>query len=295
MNGYKAATEHAGVWRLPHNVLVLYGSDSRDFLDRSVSNEVPRGNESRTALLLTPEGKTKALLHILNNGEAIRVLADTDHDIKETWESNIFVEDVEVEKDERIVYALQGPRADDILSSLPSINREELPSTEDELASFDTHGGVDVVWRKHSPEAGYYVVAHDTLLDSFLDAGAERVDKEAAQALRVEAGVPSFSNELKDRLPLVAGLRDALSFDKCYTGQEVVARVEQRGGGVEKHLACLDFEGVVQSGVSTEDVEVTSVAESPRLGLIGLGYVGNDTPMELDVKGVKTKVREPTV
>lgn len=52
----------------------------------------------------------------------------------------------------------------------------------------------------------------------------------AYNMLRIEAGKPAFSRELSnEHLPLEIGLWDEVSFSKgCYTGQEIIARMESR-------------------------------------------------------------------
>ena len=50
--------------------------------------------------------------------------------------------------------------------------------------------------------------------------------------LRIRAGRPGVGHELStDYIPLELGLWDEVSFTKgCYTGQEIIARMESRGG-----------------------------------------------------------------
>lgn len=290
MDGYNAAREGAAARRPPHDVLVLTGSDSRDFLDRSASNELPPEDGVRRALLLTPEGGTRAILHVINAGDELVVLAGSDEDLKEEWESNIFVEDVRVSRDDRSVITVQGPNAARVLGSVLEADEEDLPSGD--LEFLEGESDTLVLASQRSPAGGYDVVGSEEVLDAVLGAGAEKLDDEAMEVLRVEAGVPGIRNELLDRIPLAAGLRDALSFDKCYTGQEVVARVEQRGGGPDRWLALLDFESVVEEGVSNDQIEVTTVVKSPRHGPIGMGYVDEDVSGEISVGGVNVKVRE---
>lgn len=290
MEGYSAAREGTAARRLPHSVLVLRGSDSQDFLDRTVSNELPSEGEARRALLLTPEGRTRAILQVFNTGDGLVVLARSEDDLKEEWESNIFVEDVEVDRGQRSVFTVQGPGAAGALASVLEADEDDLPSGDPEFA--EVGGGSLVLASRRSPAGGYDVAATGTEFDALLEAGAERLDAEAMETLRVEAGVPGYRNELLDRIPLAAGLRDALSFDKCYTGQEVVARVEQRAGGADRWLAVLEFESHVDEGVSTDQIEVTTAVESPRYGDIGLGFVDTDASGELSLDGVNVKVRE---
>jgi folate-binding protein YgfZ len=89
-----------------------------------------------------------------------------------------------------------------------------------------------------------------------------------------------------DTIPLEAGIdQRAISFTKgCFVGQEVVIRVLHRGGGrVVKKLVGLKISGVghpfkgakVFSG-EREIGALTSVATSPRFGVIALGYVHRD-------------------
>ena len=101
------------------------------------------------------------------------------------------------------------------------------------------------------------------------------------EALRIECGVPAMGAELTaDTIPAEAGrwLIDAsVSFTKgCYTGQELVARLDSRGGNVPRPLRGLRIEGDVAgvgSPVRVDGVEVgalTSGARSVELGAIGL-------------------------
>ena len=61
----------------------------------------------------------------------------------------------------------------------------------------------------------------------------------AWESVRVEAGIPVMGAELDDRtIPAEAELLErAVSFTKgCYTGQELVARLDSRGNRVARHL-----------------------------------------------------------
>lgn len=110
------------------------------------------------------------------------------------------------------------------------------------------------------------------------------VGADALHALRVECGVPAHGAEIADgtiAAELGQWLIDAsVSFTKgCYTGQELVARIDSRGGNVPRHLRAV----VSPSGVAVGDeivVEgkvvgtVTSAAVSPTVGPVGLALVG---------------------
>jgi folate-binding protein YgfZ len=120
----------------------------------------------------------------------------------------------------------------------------------------------------------------------------EAADKVAAvgaadyEAERIIAGIPRMGLELSDRtIPGETGIVPfTVSFTKgCYTGQELVARVDSRGGNVPRRLRGLRFEEAGEEGVApgTELLgpdgqtagTITSVASSAEHGWVGLGYV----------------------
>ena len=84
-------------------------------------------------------------------------------------------------------------------------------------------------------------------------AGAVDADADAAEALRVEAGVPMFHRDMdEDTIPLEAGIEArAISLTKgCYVGQEVIIRVLHRGHGrVARKLVGLTLDGDGASAV----------------------------------------------
>jgi folate-binding protein YgfZ len=119
-------------------------------------------------------------------------------------------------------------------------------------------------------------------------AGVALVDAAAYEAARIEAGVPVSGVDITtDTIPAEAGqwLVDAsVSFTKgCYTGQELVARIDSRGGNVPKPLRVLAIDGEIgQAAVGMEVSDgakvvgrVTSAAWSPaREATVALGPVG---------------------
>ena len=78
-------------------------------------------------------------------------------------------------------------------------------------------------------------------------AGAVDADADAAEALRIEAGVPKFHRDMdEETIPLEAGIEArAISLTKgCYVGQEVIIRVLHRGHGrVARRLVGLTLDG----------------------------------------------------
>jgi folate-binding protein YgfZ len=120
------------------------------------------------------------------------------------------------------------------------------------------------------------------------EAGAAAMSEDAAEALRIEAGIPRFGVDMDaDTIPLEAGIEGrAISFTKgCYPGQEVIIRVVHRGGGrVAKRLVGLALagEGVPAAGTplragEKEVGKIRSAAWSPALSRpLALAYVHRD-------------------
>ena len=111
--------------------------------------------------------------------------------------------------------------------------------------------------------------------------GRRPVGHDALDALRVEALRPWYGSDVTDEnllheTGLVAECHSPAK--GCYVGQEVVARLEARGGHVNKALRGLRLSAPAAAGaaVSAEGREigrVTTAAVSPRLGPIALAYV----------------------
>ena len=97
---------------------------------------------------------------------------------------------------------------------------------------------------------------------------------------RVELGIPAMGTELtEDTIPEEAGVVDAsVSFTKgCYTGQELVARIDSRGRNVPRRLrrvTLVDTGGELTAGdpISVGDKVVGAVTTAA--GGVALGYVG---------------------
>lgn len=265
-DGYEAAKEATAWTRLDAGVLSVKGDDAHGFLDRTVTAEV-RDRPTR-ALLLDPDGKTQDSLHVLPRDNGFLVVSRRPEETAERWRSNIFVEDVTIEVTDDEVVSLQGPESAEAVGALGT------------TATYE---------RRRTPAGGYDAVTDET-------PDAPRYD-DHTDTLRVEAGVAGFENELAGRVPVGARL-ELFSEEKCYVGQEVVARVRQRGGGASRVLHPLVLEGDVSSGKTvTQDGtpvgEVTTAADSPRYGDVALGYVDAEPGDTVNVDGVDGEVREP--
>ncbi|HET9948198.1 MAG TPA: glycine cleavage T C-terminal barrel domain-containing protein, partial [Longimicrobiales bacterium] len=136
------------------------------------------------------------------------------------------------------------------------------------------------------------------------EAGARPAGLGVWSILRVEAGRPVFGTDMDETtIPTEAGI-DARAIDHrkgCYTGQEVIVRIRDRGH-VNRHLRRLELGDVPAPAAGTELLaadgsgkvvgRVTSAVRSPRFGVaIALAYVARGAT-EVLLEGRSVEVPE---
>jgi folate-binding protein YgfZ len=128
--------------------------------------------------------------------------------------------------------------------------------------------------------------------DALAGAGAVELEESAWTTLRVEAGRPAFGEDMdEETLPVEAGLGErAIDHGKgCYTGQEVIVRIRDRGhvnrslrgvrlGGEELPAAGTELFAPEARGERAAGV-LTTVVDSPRMGPVALAYVRREVPV----------------
>ncbi len=236
---YEALRAGAGALAIRRDVLRLSGPDAVGFLQGQCSQDVEamEVGSSADALLLSPEGRLDALVRVLRTGDT-EVLVDVEGGFGEAVRQRLLRfrlrTKVEIEPVPSSCVALRGPA----LTSPPE-------GSGDHWAAPFRWGGI----------TGWDVFGPDPT--ALVPAGTPWCDPRAWDALRIEAGIPVMGRELDDRtIPAEADLvTRAVSFTKgCYTGQELVARIDSRGNRVPRRLR-----GVVPA--SAVDPEALAVAE----------------------------------
>jgi folate-binding protein YgfZ len=269
-------TDVGAVW-LPRDFLRVAGPDALAFLDGQLSQDVKAlaVGAGVDSLLLQPNGKVVALVRVTRQSDEDFVL-DTDAGAGDAVMARLerfklrTKATTEPLTDWRCL-AVRGPRAHDVADGL-SADWAGLP-------------GVDVI----GPDVA-------------VPAGVELVADDAYEAARIEAGVPVVGRELTEQtIPAEADavVERAVSFTKgCYTGQELVARVDSRGGNVPRHLRGveLDTDEVPAAGTPLTDTAgatvgtITSAARSPRTGAaVALAYVSRKVEPPAAITGGTVK------
>ena len=282
---YWALRRDAGVVELPRDFLRAVGPGAVAFLQGQLSQDVAglAVGTSAESLLLQPQGKVDALLRVSRTGHEELVI-DVDGGFGEAVLARLnrfrIRVKAEIEPVEWRCLAVRGPAARDVAVTAGTVLAADWPGLP----------GVDVVGEAPA-----------------VDEATRRCGAESLAAARIEAGVPAMGTELTERtIPAEAGVVErTVSFTKgCYTGQELVARIDSRGGNVPRRLrgvvmaggagaAALSVgDGVVVGGRQVGTV--TSAAYSPSLGsMVGLAYVHRDVepPAGVEVGGASAQVR----
>jgi folate-binding protein YgfZ len=281
-SGYEAVRCGLAAVAVGRDTLRVAGPDAERYLQGQLSQDIARLPPGGWAwsLVLQPQGKLDALVRCYR-AAADEFLLVTDvgagpHLLERLLRFRLRTKaDIE-ELDWRALSVL-GPGAAEAVAG-----GEVLPAGAEVAVGCEWGGlsGFDLLGPSPSPPPG-----------------ALPVSEEAYEAARVEAGLPRHGAELDERtIPAEAGLVAAsVSFTKgCYTGQELVARIDSRGSNVPRHLRGLLLSGPAEAGAVLSAAapvgegegrggpagalkqvgRLTSLALSPRLGWVGLGYVG---------------------
>ncbi len=253
-----------GAVRIERDVVTVQGEEAVPYLQGQLSQDVEAlgVGESAWSLLLQPSGKVDAWLRVTRTGDD-EVLLDVDPGFGDAVLARLqrfkLRTKAELATEKWSGWALRGPTIERREAAAPDVL--SLP------AAWPGVPGIDLLAPSLPPLSS-----------------VDEVDPAALDALRVEAGVPAMGAELTETtIPAETGqwlITASVSFTKgCYTGQELVARIDSRGGNVPRPVRGLRIDGDpvdVGSEVVAGDAavgSVTSSATSAALGAIALAPI----------------------
>ena len=286
----------AGAFTVFREAIAVRGPDAEAYLQGQLSQDiVPLAVGAATdSLLLQPDGKLSALVRV-TRVDAQGFVLDIDAGYADTVVARLkkflLRSKVEMERLEWRCVALRGSGVDEAAAGLLEVLAEggvmALPFEWNGWTGIDLLGPPEVVLL---PSEG---------------SGITRCDADAVEACRIVSGIPAMGSELTDKtIAAEAGLVErTVSFTKgCYTGQELIARLQARGNNVPRRLVGVidgtDRDGPpltagmtlhVAAPPATSDVAadkvvgtVTSAAWSPEIGeagaWVGLAYLHRSVP-----------------
>jgi folate-binding protein YgfZ len=229
-----------------HELVVVEGPDARKFLNDLLSQELDRIQPTKAvrSFLLAPQGKLRALLWVFGTDDRIGLVTDA---------------------------GLGGQVADDLthykIRVKATINRP-VPITT--VVGPLPEGAIAAPLGE--VQRGFVEGPVDTPVMS----------PQQWEGLRVEAREPVMDRDVDEQtIPQETGLvDDSVSFEKgCYLGQELVARIDSRGGRVNHHLRLVNLESPVEVPAAVQLGEsqvgnITSAGFSESRGsYLGLGLL----------------------
>ncbi|GAC1542896.1 MAG: glycine cleavage T C-terminal barrel domain-containing protein [Acidimicrobiales bacterium] len=283
MIGYDELVNGVAAVRLERDVIRISGPDALSYLQGQLSQDVAAlvPGASAWSLVLQPQGKVDAWIRVTRAGDDA-FLCDLDAGFGEALGARLTRFKLRVKADIEMLewecVALRGPGA---------VRPEPVGRDDGVVASAD--------WPLIG---GYDLLGPDVEVPDQMAAA----DDEAYEVRRIEAGLPRMGAELTDRtIPAEAGVvQCSVSFTKgCYTGQELVARIDSRGGHVPRLVRGVRIEGplpsvgaVLEAG-GREVGTLTSVAAHPRGHAVALAVVRRDVepPAEATCGDARASIR----
>jgi tRNA-modifying protein YgfZ len=273
---YEQAKQSVVAIHHSRDALLISGPDAKSYLQGQLSQDIDNLVVGQTtwSFVLQPHGKVDALVRVslFEDGYLVDVDAGFGALVKERLERFKLRMKLEITQLSWSVLALRGPSSGDYKNL----------GTYAVDAGWGGSSGVDLFGPSIEIPAGVPVA----------DAGLLEV-------LRIEAGTPAMGADLNDKtIPAELGINNlAVSFTKgCYTGQELVARIDARGNKVPRNLSGVIIDSkdddelwrnasisVTRNGQTKVVASLTSAAYSPGLDcVVGLALVKREVLFPAD-------------
>ena len=252
--------------------LRVSGAESESYLQGQLSQEIEgmSDGESRFTFLLQPSGKVDAWL---------RVTRQTQND---------YLLDVDKHYGELVLARLKRflLRTDCRIEILNYSLYTEIGRSS--LSGNDLVDGIAIPYSWFDFEFTDYIFKSDSCSEGF-----NLVNDEVWAEVRIKAGIPEMGKEIDtSTIPASLGIVDSsVSFSKgCYTGQELVARMDSRKGGTPYRLVRISgTSGIAASqGVLLKDGEEVGTITSEIVidnDFFALGFLkrGIESPTEAQI------------
>lgn len=216
----RAFTEGVVAFGATHDLVRVYGADAHRFLQGQLTQDLTSLSPGQTveSLLLSPQGKLDAYLRVRCQGDDEFLLECSEGNgavVLERLRRFKMRVKVELSMEQREVVLLRGPLSSRVVNTVGPL-APVFPYSWSPLNGFD-------VFVRHGDVSGE----------------TEFGDPNALEVARIRAGEPLMRAELDDKtIPQETPLTPrSVSFTKgCFTGQELVARLDSRGSRVARHL-----------------------------------------------------------
>jgi folate-binding protein YgfZ len=277
----EALRHGAGAFRVGRDVVAVRGPDAESYLQGQLSQDVVglAVGACADSLLLEPDGKLSALLRVTRTDGQGFVL-DVDRGYGEAVLTRLrrflLRSKVELEQLAWSDLSLRGTAVGEAAAGLLTVLAERgvlaLPFEWNGWTGIDLLGPEDVVLGPG---------------EAALPDGVTACGSDAVEACRIVSGIPVMGTELTSKtIAAEAGLVErTVNFTKgCYTGQELVARLDARGSNVARRLVGV----VAPSGAPGPDGAQAPLVLTPGMTLHGGAAPAGDAAIDDKVQGTIT-------
>lgn len=316
----KAVRTHAGLFDVSHmGRITVDGKDAEKFLNHLTTNDVSTLSigQGHYSLLCNPSGGIMDDLTIFRKGPMDYLVVYNASNREKNWawlekhrERELDLKDV---SDDSAMFAVQGPKAGQLLRSISETRLEEIDkySGRDvrvgDLSCFVTRSGYTgedgfeiYVWKTSNQHPEAAVRIWDKLLTAGKLEGLKPAGLGARDVLRLEAGMCLYGNDIDEQTsPVEARLNFAVRLDKKtdFIGRGPIEHQKEQGPSRVRAGFKIIEKGIPRHGqeIVLEDQNVGKVSSgtfSPTLGIsMGMGYVPPNISKTGSVFDVKIRER----
>jgi len=293
---HNAVRNAVGIFDVSHmGEFMVRGPQALDLIQRVTSNDAAKLADDKVQYSCLPNEEggivDDLLVYRLGEQEYMLVVNASNIDKDWNWISKYNTGGAELENisDTLSLFAVQGPKAVEVLQPLTSIDlasmayytfdKGEFAGVPDVIVSatgYTGAGGFEIYVKNEDAQAVFKAI-----MEAGKNAGIKPIGLGARDTLRLEMGFCLYGNDINDATsPLEAGLGWITKFDKDFTNADNLKAQKEAGVNrkligfemVDRAIPRAHYEIVDAEGAKIG--EVTSGTQSPTLGKgIGLGYV----------------------
>lgn len=219
-----------------YGLIAVRGKDARTFLQGQLTNDITKVNEGHSQIsgYCNPKGRLIALFHIFLRGDAyyLQLPEERVEPVMQRLQKYILMSQVTLENasDSLVRMACSGSDSETALADLV----DTLPAKTYEACRA---GDLTLIRLPENGIAPRYAIHGDgpamEKAWTVLDARAAPIGAMAWERLEIRAGIPEvYPPTAEEYIPQTVNLEllNGVSFTKgCYTGQEIVTRLQHRG------------------------------------------------------------------
>jgi len=293
---HMAVRNGVGVFDVSHmGEFFLKGPKALDLIQKITSNDASKLTPGKAQYSCFPNEMggivDDLIVYKINEEEYMLVVnaANMDKDWNWVKSHNTFGVELENASDQYCLFAVQGPKATQVLQRLTETKLNEIKYYHFEIGKIGSVNNVIISATGYTGSGGFelYVKNEDaiTVWNSIFKEGKEEniqpIGLGARDTLRMEMGFCLYGNDIDDTTsPIEAGLGWITKFTKEFTNSEALK--SQKENGVTRTLIGFELidKGIPRHGYELENEKgepigiVTSGTQSPMLSKgIGMGYV----------------------